>query len=305
MKILITGGLGGLGRHISEKLLNLGHDITIFDLKTINNQMLASNYPNVKWGNIMDERTYIDLIPNQDVIIHLAYILPPWSETNPKSYDINVKGTKRLVELVQELNPKCRFIFSSSVSVFGLTHNENPPILVDHPVNATDNYTSHKIQSEKDIMSSNLEWIILRFSEAPYLNIDLKPKNLKRMYSIPWDQRVEFVHPLDVATAVVNSITIPKELTRNIYIIGGGKKCQDIYYDQIVKLFEMFHLSPPKKHKFTENRFYLDWYDTQRSQEVLKFQERTFDDYIDNVKEVLGWKVGFIRFFSPLVKIFI
>ncbi|MHA1788292.1 MAG: NAD-dependent epimerase/dehydratase family protein [Candidatus Helarchaeota archaeon] len=306
MKILITGGLGGLGRHICKNLLEKGHEITIFDLKTMNNQMVANKFPDlVKWGNILDENTYKDLIPDQDVIIHLAFILPPWSETNPKAYEINVEGTRQLVKLIEQLNPNCRLIFTSSVAVFGHTHNENPPITVDHPVFATDNYSEHKIKCENIVKNSNLEWIILRFAEAPYLNVDLKPKNLKRMYSLPWDQRVEFIHPLDVALAVSNAVSIPPHQAKKTYIIGGGTQCQLIYYDQIVKLFEMFNLPPPNKEKFSNDHFYLDWYDTNTSEKVFNFQKRNFDDYIDDLRSNLGWKVGFIRFFAPLVKIFI
>ncbi|MBD3230424.1 MAG: NAD-dependent epimerase/dehydratase family protein [Candidatus Lokiarchaeota archaeon] len=307
MKILITGGLGGLGRHVSERLLEKGHDLTVFDIKTAKNERLAKNYfiDHIEWGNILDEDSYRHLLKDQDVIIHLAYILPPWSESNPRAYDINVLGTRRLIELTEQRNPNCRFIFSSSVTVFGYTHDQEPPITVNHPMSATDNYSSHKIQSEKDVRNSNLEWIILRFAEAPYLNVDLKPKNLKRMYSIPWNQRVEFVHPLDVATAVTNAVSIPSENTRNVYIIGGGSNCQHIYYEQMKELLGIFKLSPPDKDKFHDGHYYLDWYDTKRSQEVLNFQERTLNDYISDLENELGWKVGFIKFFAPIVDLFI
>ncbi|MHA1231624.1 MAG: NAD-dependent epimerase/dehydratase family protein [Candidatus Helarchaeota archaeon] len=302
MKVLVTGGLGGLGRYVCERLIELGHDVSIFDLKTVNNISVAKRFPNrVYWGNILDERSYIDLISDKDVIIHLAYILPPWSETNPKAREINVDATLKLIKNVEKLNPNCRFIFSSSVAVFGITNDKEPPITTDHPVRATDNYSSHKIECENALMNSKLEWIILRFAEAPYLNIDLKPKNLKRMYSLPWDQRVEFVHPLDVATAVSNAVSISSENTKEIYIIGGGPLCQQIYYDQICMLFEMFNLNPPKKEKFSDKPFYLDWYDTAKSQEVLQFQKRDFNDYIQDLESNLGWKVKFIKFFSPLV----
>ncbi|TFF86094.1 MAG: NAD(P)-dependent oxidoreductase [Promethearchaeota archaeon] len=308
LKILVTGGLGGLGRYVCENLLDEGHDITIFDLKTTNNQRLVKDYnfsEYVEWGNILDEDNYKHILKDQDVIIHLAYILPPWAETHPKVWDINVGGTRRLIEITEKLNPNCRFIFSSSVTVFGYTHEMNPPITTNHPVNGTDNYTNHKIQSEKDLRNSNLEWVILRFAESPYLNVDLKPKNIKRMYSVPWNQRVEFVHPLDVATAVSNAVSIPPSQTRQVYIIGGGPECQLIYYDQAVRLFNIFNLSPPNKEKFKDGYYYLDWYDTEHSQKVLQYQERTFDDYVADLENELGWKVGFIKFFAPLVDLFI
>ncbi len=304
MKILVTGGLGGLGRHVSTLLLNAGFDLTIFDIKSRSNVKIANNFPTecIYWGDITNPETYPDDLADYNAIIHLAFIIPPKSEEH-WARKINVGGTMNLINKLKMVNPSCRFVFASSVTVVGITQHLRPPITTNHRVIVSDCYTADKAICEIMVKESQLDWVILRFAESPHLEMDLSPSNLKQMYSIAPHNRVEFIHPKDIATACMNAATTPH--SNETYIIGGGPKCQTTFYDQMTQVFEMFNLPPPKKEKFSDAPVWLDWYDTIRSQEVLQFQNRTFDDYLQDLRETLGWKVGFIRFFAPIAKYFI
>jgi nucleoside-diphosphate-sugar epimerase len=303
MKVLITGGLGGLGRHISQALLNDGHDLLIFDVKTSRNEKVAKSFPPemIYWGDITNPATYPDL-SDFDAVIHLAFIIPPKSEED-WARNVNIGGTLHLIDELEKANPHCRFIFASSVTVVGVTQHLTPPISRDLPLNPTDNYTTDKAECEELVQNSTLDWIILRFAESPHLEIDLSPSYLKQMYMIAWHNRVEFIHPLDIATACKNAVAT--DCSKEIYLIGGGPACQSTFYEQMTQIFALFNLPPPKKEKFKQESVWLDFYDTTRSQEVLQFQQRTFDDYIEDLRESLGWKVGAIRFFAPIAKYFI
>lgn len=303
MKVLVTGGCGGLGRHVSQLLLDSGFNVTIFDIKTKKNQKVAKKFPPgcICWGDITDPETYPKNLSEMDAVIHLAFIIPPKSE-EPWARKINYGGTKSLIEKVEEVNPSCRFVFASSVTVVGVTQHLEPPITLEQPLHPQDCYTSDKAECEDLVQSSTLEWNILRFAESPHLEMDLSPAYLKQMYSIAWYNRVEFVHPKDIATACMNAVTT--ECVKEIFLIGGGPQCQSTFHEQMTQIFAMFNLPPPKKEKFNKDPVWLDWYDTSRSQEVLQFQQRTFDDYMEDLRENLGWKVGFIRFFAPIAKYF-
>ena len=135
MKVLITGGLGGLGQHVCKKVLESGHEAIAFDLQTKITKKLARESPEitVNFGDIMNPDTYVDILRDVDAIIHMAFILPPASETHPKAYDINVIGTKDLIKAVEEINPNIRFVFASSITVFGPTLWAEPPITVARP----------------------------------------------------------------------------------------------------------------------------------------------------------------------------
>ena len=59
-------------------------------------------------------------------------------------------------------------------------------------------------------------------------------------------------------------------------------------------ILRVLGLPLPPARKFTRQPYYLDWYDTSRSQELLRFQQKTFDDYLEDYARELS------RSFSPL-----
>ncbi|MHA1143881.1 MAG: NAD-dependent epimerase/dehydratase family protein [Candidatus Helarchaeota archaeon] len=311
VKILVTGGLGGIGQHVVRNLLEEGkHEITIFDIKTKVTEAVARNNfqslenVSIVYGDITAPETYPDLA-DLDAIIHLAFIIPPASETLPEeiTQKVNVDGTFRLIEAAEKQNFKGKFIFASSVSLYGPTMWFDPPVTVDRPINPTDRYTRQKALCEKRLQESTLKWLILRVSGALNLKVDLSPENLKIMYSIPYDQRFEFVHPMDAALAFSNAVMADAE--NEVLIVAGGKKCRLVYHEIIERILAVFKLPPPKREKFSTKTYYTDHYDTTRSQEVLKFQTRDLDDFIGDFEKNLGVLGETIKFFAPIAKYFI
>src|SRR5262249_62398970 len=55
-------------------------------------------------------------------------------------------------------------VFSSSVSTYGVTTAEAPPVRVDHPQNALDIYAESKIASERLVRQSHLPAVGLRIA---------------------------------------------------------------------------------------------------------------------------------------------
>ena len=66
------------------------------------------------------------------------------------------------------------------------------------------------------------------------------------MYSVAWYNRVEFIHPKDIAIACKNALTA--DCVHEVHIIAGGPKCQSLYYDQIARGFELFKLNEQGRH---------------------------------------------------------
>ncbi|MEO6054001.1 MAG: NAD-dependent epimerase/dehydratase family protein [Chthoniobacterales bacterium] len=131
MKILVTGGAGFIGSHLTRKLLQNGQEVTILDdfndfydpqIKRDNVAALAGKAKVVE-GNICDpeivNKTFED--GKFDAVVHLAAragVRP--SILQPQLYiDTNIGGTFNLLEAAKSSG--CgRFIFGSSSSVYGL-----------------------------------------------------------------------------------------------------------------------------------------------------------------------------------------
>ena len=53
-----------------------------------------------------------------------------------------------------------------------------------------------------------------------------------------------------------------------------------LYNEMVTRMLSVYGLPLPPGYKFTSVPYYLDWYDTSRSQALLNYQQRTFDDFI-------------------------
>lgn len=147
MRILVTGGAGFIGSHLSQALLARGDEVTILDnlndyydpaLKRGNLEELGSDVEFVE-GDIRDEKLIAGLFERGrfDKVVHLAAMagVRPSLE-NPLLYeDVNVRGT---LVLLQEIVKRggVPLVFASSSSVYG--SNENVPFKevddIHHPV---------------------------------------------------------------------------------------------------------------------------------------------------------------------------
>jgi len=104
--------------------------------------------------------------------------------------------------------------------------------------------------------------------------------DLKRMYTVPLDNRIEFCHPDDTATAILNAIKDFDQVKGHTLVISGGPAQRMVYKDMIRRILGVMGLPVPPARKFTQEPYYLDWYDTSKSEELLRYQRRTFSDYL-------------------------
>jgi UDP-glucose 4-epimerase len=77
MKVLITGGAGFIGSHLTERMLREGRQVTVLDdLSTgwIENLRGAFDYPGFEFveGSVLDAGTVRRLVAQSDIVVHLA-----------------------------------------------------------------------------------------------------------------------------------------------------------------------------------------------------------------------------------------
>jgi UDP-N-acetylglucosamine/UDP-N-acetylgalactosamine 4-epimerase len=138
LNILVTGGTGFIGSHISEKLVNLGANVTVLSRKCSPTN-LAAVKDKIKFvkGDIQNFDICLAATKNIDVVFHLAaFISAPDSVTNPlECQNTNIGGTFNMLEACRQNNvPK--FILSSSAAVYGSTDkicSEDSPCAPESP----------------------------------------------------------------------------------------------------------------------------------------------------------------------------
>jgi nucleoside-diphosphate-sugar epimerase len=152
MNILLTGASGFLGSQIKNSC-EKNHSI-----QTLGRQ---------KSNDILcDLATEIPVLENIEVVIHAAgkaHVYPRNEVEVKEFFDINVEGTKHLLQSLEN-NPVSKFVFVSSVSVYGLDKGEW--ISEDTPLKGNSPYALSKIQAEKLIVDwctkKNINFLIVR-----------------------------------------------------------------------------------------------------------------------------------------------
>ena len=153
MKILITGGMGFVGSHLSEELLKNNHKIIV----VTKSKKKIKNLKN-KIKQIILEEIDITNFPKMEkclkkhkpeVIIHLAgETSHSKSFENPlKDIDSNAKSTLFLLEKIRQMKLKCRFILGSTFIVIGKP--KKLPVNEDSSCNPTTIYGVNRLSSEQ------------------------------------------------------------------------------------------------------------------------------------------------------------
>lgn len=139
MKICIIGGSGFVGTHLI-RVLNKNHHVTIIDKKQ------SEAFPTyVLEGDIRDKEFLNKNLKEYDLVVHLA--AEHKDDVSPVSlyYDVNVNGTRNILDAMDKNDIK-NIIFTSSVAIYGL-NKDNPD--EQYPADPFNDYGKSKWQAEK------------------------------------------------------------------------------------------------------------------------------------------------------------
>jgi len=150
MKILITGGAGFVGSHLSEYLLKKHHEITIITKKSTKNIEKIRKNVDIEKINVENfaklEKSIVKNKP--DVIIHLA-----GNTSHSKSFEdplkdlnSNTKSTLNILEILKQSLPNCKFVLGSTFVVIG--RPSKLPVNEQTPCNPTMLYGVNRLSSE-------------------------------------------------------------------------------------------------------------------------------------------------------------
>jgi len=284
MKILVIGAAGRLGKEIIGTLSKSSHDIRAFDLPHISWESIEKlEDVEIFPGDVTKKYLITEACREIDLVIHLAALLPPQSEVDRRlTLEVNVEGTRNIVEAL-EPKENVPIIFASSISTYGITASEEPPIGEDHPQNAHNIYAKSKIEAEHLIKSSGIPFVILRI--APLSVADLV--ELPEVIPYRKDQRVEFVYATDAAQALFKAVDNPDAIGKTLNI-AGGESWQMTGAEYITRFYDALGIDVDAV--FSEEHTALDWYDTSHSQ-FLDYQRTSFNEFqrkLGSVAEEFG-----------------
>ena len=162
MKVLITGGSGFIGSHLSDKLVNSGNTVCVLDdLSTgrLQNISHLQNNPNFQLvvGTILNETLVDKLVERCDVIFHLAAAVGvDLIVKKPlESLTTNIKGSEMVLEMAQRYNKK--ILITSTSEIYG--KNVNGPLkegddrILGSPLKTRWSYSTAKAVDEMTSLS--------------------------------------------------------------------------------------------------------------------------------------------------------
>jgi nucleoside-diphosphate-sugar epimerase len=279
--VLITGGAGSVGKCVAQRLCDQKYQVRVFDLPRMDYSGLEDKKEiEIIRGDLTKAETVEKAIQGVGAVIHLAALMPPGSEKNREAtWTLNVDGTTRLAEMLKGVNPQAVFVFSSSVATYGDTKGAGTPVTINQPQQALDIYAESKIAAEKSLARIFPQAVILRISGISISLIQSPPE----VWPFMADQRIEFIHRDDVVTALCTAIKAERA-NGQIFNIAGGPTWRTTGRAYVKDYFDLLGVSLDEA-RFLESPGWFDWYDTEGSQDVLRYQNTPYPGYLDQLRQ--------------------
>jgi len=166
-RVLVTGGAGFIGRHLCQRLSNVGHavvgtsrsSVIEYDTDTHIIRSVSDLGPKTNWGPLLE---------GMDCVVHLAARVHVMKDIHPDPLaafrQVNVEGTERLLRQVAECGVK-RFVFLSSIKVHGDV-NFGAPFRAADTLMPADPYGQSKLEAEVLVRKAGeelgIETVIIR-----------------------------------------------------------------------------------------------------------------------------------------------
>jgi len=152
-KVLVTGADGFIGSHLTEMLVQAGHDVralcqynSFSSWGWLDDSAYRSDIE-VVLGDVRDPAQMRSICKGVDTVFHLAALIAiPYSYHAPSSYvDTNVQGTLNVLQAALDSDVR-RVVHTSTSEVYGTARIV--PIREDHPLQAQSPYSATKIGAD-------------------------------------------------------------------------------------------------------------------------------------------------------------
>jgi nucleoside-diphosphate-sugar epimerase len=260
MKIFITGGTGFIGSYLTEKLIELGHYVYVFD-KTINFSGNSTFYKQALiWRKKIfkhkprriftgDIRKYSQIsdalkISKPDILVHLAAVT---MARPPKQFahlmgPINLYGTLNVFRAFEDNSYTKRIIFPSSSLAYGkYTIDPQPEETYLNPIG---DYGIMKAACEYAIRLSKKQWVVVRPTSV-YGFTDCANRVTQLLFDAAinhksaWvikGEKLDFTYIDDIVQGLIKTITVP-EADHQIFNLSRGQARSSADFANIIKKY--------------------------------------------------------------------
>ena len=218
MKILVTGASGFIGSFIVEEALRQGFDTWAAVRKSSSKAYLQDERINFIELNLSSKEQLVSQLRDKDFdyVVHAAGVTKCLNKADFRR--INTEGTKNLVDALLEVGmPLKRFVFISSLSIFGAIKEQQPYDEIRETDTPQPNtaYGKSKLEAEQYLatLGARLPYIILRPTgvygprEKDYF-IMAKSIQQHSDFAVGYKrQDITFVYVQDVVQAVFLALT--------------------------------------------------------------------------------------------------
>lgn len=122
MNVLVTGATGFLGQHLTQRLSELGYQVTATGRNRAIGKQLEEKKITFIPADLRDSTAIRALCRNQDVVVHCGALSSPWGNRQD-FYQINYLGTKHVIEGCKHHHVQ-RLIYVSTPSIYNQSNNQ-------------------------------------------------------------------------------------------------------------------------------------------------------------------------------------
>jgi UDP-glucose 4-epimerase len=234
-RILVTGGAGFIGSRFADDVITSGADVHIVDNFFTGKEKLIPDEATLSEIDIRDDE-FSTIMGNfePDAIVHLAAIhYVPYCNENPKTaFDVNVMGTRNVLNATKNYEDIDNFVFASTAAVYPAMKG---PLSEDGETDPIDIYGETKLIGE-DLVKLYAQELDISASVARLFNTygpketnpHLIPAILEQIED--GDREIElgnltpkrdFIHVADVSRALEELLSFDGEFRP--FNVGTGK----------------------------------------------------------------------------------
>lgn len=150
MAVLVTGGAGYIGSHLTLELVDNGEDVIVLDNLSTGVRRLVPEGARFVEGDIGDDALLQRVFAGGEIeaVLHFAgSIVVPDSVSDPLGYYLNNTVKSRALLAAAVAHGVKGFIFSSTAAVYGIP--ERVPVAEDAPLQPISPYGASKMMTER------------------------------------------------------------------------------------------------------------------------------------------------------------